>query len=354
MQDIVEKPLRILVITSKYKHHSENAGYIQLSKFIKPAYIIGIDETQARKPPYILIAYKWLYEFIGWWKYRNKIDLVHIYYGEEYYRFSGFLFRKIPVIVTFHQPKEKLIYEIRHGGDGGRIYRLAHRLTRNRFKKIAAAIVLEESQREVLKEVMLENKIHVIYHGVYLMPQNPTAKTTVSKNNKLILSLGNWLRDWDFFENILSEAYKQLPDVTFKLINKSIDPIVLNKLNKLDNFKYEADVSDDELINFIREAKFLFLPLKSGAGNNAVMESLALGTPLLLPDIFHKEFQLKCDAIFFYKPDDINDCILQIRHLLIINSEENKLITNKALELIEKFSWEEIAKKTFGIYENCV
>ena len=343
---------RVLVITSKYNHHSEFGGYIQLSKFTKPTYIIGIDETSKKKPLYFLRAYKWLYEFIGWWKYRNKIDILHIYYGEEYYRFSAFLFRKIPIIVTYHQPPEKLIEEITTGGDGGRIYRFAHRLTKKRFEKLAAAIVLEENQKEILKKVIPENKIHVIYHGVYLKPKNHNYK--FNRDNNLIISIGNWLRDWNFFENILKEALTQFPGVTFKLVNKKIDLKILQKLNKYNNFKYESDVTDYQLAKLLNTAKFLFLPLKSAAGNNAVMEGLALGTPILLPDIFNAKFQLKCAATQSYQPENINDCILKIKALLNADSTENERMEKEAKNLIKKFSWKEIAKKTSIIYNKSI
>lgn len=340
---------RILAISSKFKHHAANGGYIQLAKYIQPKHLIGIDETSSKKTPYLLKAYKWLYEFIGWWKYRHSIDLVHIYYGEDYFRFSCFLFRKKKIVVTFHQPPERLHYEITKGGDGGRIYRFAHRLTKSRFKKLDAAIVLEESQKEVLKKVMPSHKIHVIYHGINLHDYTSKNYDSIKRDSNIILTIGNWLRDWAFYEKVIQLYEKENPSITFKLINKQLEVEVLNRLLQYKNFKYLSDIDDQQLNKEIVTAQFLFLPLLSAAGNNAVMEGLALGKPLLISNIFHKEYQLSCDAIKFYDKNNIDECRFHIDALLNLTDKEYQRISTTATEKIKEFSWEVIANKTATI-----
>ena len=340
---------RILAISSKFKHHAVNGGYIQLAKYIKPKYLIGIDETSSKDTPYLLKAYKWLYEFIGWWKFRHTIDLVHIYYGEEYFRFSCLLFRKKKIVATFHQPPERLHYEITKGGDGGRIYRLAHRLTKNRFKKLDAAIVLEESQKEVLEKVMPSNKIHVIYHGISLQDYTSKSYDSIERNTKTVLTIGNWLRDWTFYEKVIKLYEKENPSLTFKLINKQLEDEVLNKLLQYKNFKYLTDINDQQLNKEIVTAQFLFLPLISAAGNNAVMEGLALGKPLLMPDIFHKNYQLSCDAVILYEKHNLDHCLTMINSLLKLDEQEYQRISAVAKEKIKEFTWEVIANKTTNI-----
>ncbi|MCB0473735.1 MAG: hypothetical protein KDC56_11810, partial [Flavobacteriaceae bacterium] len=110
--------LKVLAIATKYKHHAKTGGYIQLAKHLTPNFLIGVDETNSKQPHYLLRAYKWLYEWIAFFSYYQQTDLVHIYYGEEYFRFSTFLFRKKPVVVTFHQPPSRLDYEVNRGGTG--------------------------------------------------------------------------------------------------------------------------------------------------------------------------------------------------------------------------------------------
>ena len=72
--------MRVLAIATKYKHHSKNGGYIHLSKYLPPVLLTGVDETKLKQPPYILRAYKWLYEWIIFFKYYNRFDGIHIYY----------------------------------------------------------------------------------------------------------------------------------------------------------------------------------------------------------------------------------------------------------------------------------
>jgi glycosyltransferase involved in cell wall biosynthesis len=339
----------ILAITSRYKHHGESTGYVQLKKFLPPKYEVGIDET--KNQPYIVRAYKWLFEFYAWYKYRKSAKLLHIYYGEEYYRFSSILFKNIPIVATFHQPPEKLMYEILQGGDGGRIYRFTHRLTKNRFKRLSAAIVLEESQKEVLKQVMPESKIHVIYHGIFT--ENST-HIEFSKKNKSpfqILTIGNWLRNWEFYEEVIASFERENHPVIFKLINRQINLSTLEKLSSYKNFSFIKNADDDLLQQEIKNSLAVFLPLQSAAGNNAVMESLALGTPLILPDIYSLNYQLRNSAVRFYSPNQINSCKTEILELISVSTDEYESIQKDALKLIKRFDWSEIAKQTATIYK---
>lgn len=343
--------MKVLVIATKYKHHSKSGGYIQLARFLRPKFLIGIDETKERLPPYFMRAYKWLYEFLAFFKYGNRADLVHIYYGEEYFRFSTFLFRKTPVIVTFHQPASRLKYEIEKGGTGGRIARFTHRITKNRFKNIAAAIVMEETQKEILKRIIPEKKIKVIYHGIDLdlyNVKNQDKVDSIEKNQ--IITIGNWLRDWDFYAKVLEYSEIHRPSWRFVLINRSISPSDLKRFNKHSNFQYKPDLNDSELFRIIQTSKLHFLPLSEATANNAIIESLAIGCPVILPSIFSSQYQLKCDSLFFYSKGNLEDVLLKIEKLIELDLNKYETLVKDGFKKIQNFDWPKIAVQTQALY----
>ena len=91
---------RVLVIRTDFAHHGDRFGYKQLLAYIKPAFVFGVNERGPKPTTNILLRkYPWLYEFLAWPK-RKQVDLVHIFYGEDYYRWSGFLFKGKPIVVT--------------------------------------------------------------------------------------------------------------------------------------------------------------------------------------------------------------------------------------------------------------
>src|ERR1044072_3393663 len=112
--------MRVLAIRTDFSHHGERYGYKQILKYIDPLMVIGINVRDPLQRRFFLKGrYQWLFEFEAF-RFRDKIDLVHILYGEDYYRWSGSLFGKTPVVATFHQPPEILEREVLKGDVRGR------------------------------------------------------------------------------------------------------------------------------------------------------------------------------------------------------------------------------------------
>ena len=103
--------MKVLAILTRFKHHGEHSGYKQILKYIKPIFELGINEDDGVNVGKLKLKYQWLFEWESL-RYRKHVDLVHVMYGEDYLRFSPYLFRKIPVVATFHQPAASLEREI--------------------------------------------------------------------------------------------------------------------------------------------------------------------------------------------------------------------------------------------------
>lgn len=345
--------MKIAAISTRYKHHAKRGGYITLAEYLPPTYLIGINEVKKKSPIYILKAYKWLYEWILRIKHKN-IDLIHIYYGEEYFRFTTFLFSKTPVVATFHQPYSRLKYEIEQGGTGGRIARFTHRLMSNRFRKLAGAIVLEEKQRELLAGVMPIERIHVIYHGIDFGHYQAMKKADIIPSPKQVITVGNWLRDWELYERVLELAETQYPELRFVLINRSITDHWLRRFKNFSNFTYKGQVTDDELVVAMQQSKVHFLPLTEATANNSVMESLAIGCPLVMPDIFSSTYQLRNSATLFFKPHSHEGALKKIMSVIHSDSVSYANMQKEGTETIKAFSWENVAAQTADVYQNAV
>lgn len=342
--------MKILALSTLYKHHAKSGGYIQLAKLLKPDALLGVFETQAKTQPYLLRAYKWLFEWIAYFKYKNSFDLIHIYYGEEYFRFSSLLFSKTPVVVTFHQPPTRLKYEIEKGGTGGRIARFTHRLTKSRFRKLAAAIVLEEQQKEILAAVMPRDKIHVIYHGIWADDFTNNILPHSQKTKHQVITVGNWLRDWNLYKNILSICEKEHPSLRFILINRSLDKKLLAEFQLHKNFEYKNDLSDEGLFHEIAKSQVHLLPLIEATANNSLMESLALGCPIVASNVFSPNYQLNCEAINLFPKENARKAIGNILGIIALKPIEYEEKVKKGINKIKEFNWSNIAQKTEELY----
>lgn len=349
MEDL--EGIKILVISTIFKHHASRGGYDRLSNYLSPSMKLGVDETSEALPPFIFRAYKWLYEWVARLQDGRTIDLIHIYYAEEYYRFTSFLFPNTPVIATFHQPPTRLRREITSGGTGGRVSRFTHNITKSRFKNLAAAIVMEEQQKKILCEVMSPDRIHVIYHGIDVdYFQNMLQNQPKVEANRVI-TVGNWLRDWDFYESVLQICESENSGLQFVLINRSIEPAYLKRFKEYSNFKYVPDLSDVQLVEQLSSSKVHFLPLIEATANNSVMESLAVGCPLVLPNVFSEQYQLSNAATRFYKINTPESAISQINQLIELPDSDYYSLRQLAREKAKYFDWRVIAERTADVYK---
>ena len=302
------------------------------------------------KKHYLLRRYRFLYEIIAKvFSSPKKIDLVHIMYGEEYYRLSNILFKSVPIVVTFHQPPQILENEITKGNHSGRVMGILHKMNKNRFRKISAAIVVNENQKPILSKVMPKSKIHVLPLGLNFNYLNNFRNENKIKRQNIILTVGNWQRDWNFYFEFVKEMQIQKPEFQFILINRVLPERYLIKIKNYKNLKYFFNASTEQLYTYYLKSKVQFLPFLGSTANNSINESIALGCPILtnvnITNFGNSNFYFKVKL----NQQNVKDCIEKIFQ---IGEEEFKKISLSANEKSKKFDWEIIAHETKNIYKS--
>ncbi|MCF8262738.1 MAG: glycosyltransferase [Melioribacteraceae bacterium] len=345
--------IKVLAIRTDFKHHGENHGYKQILKGIKPKFVLGINERDPEeKIPTVFKKYQWLFEFKAK-KYENEIDILHILYGEDYFRWSARLFKKVPIVVTFHQPADSLEQEILHGNLRGRIGKITHQINKNRFQKISAAIVTNISQKEILTQVMDAEKIFVVPLGIQLDELNALYKNRPKRKESepTLITIGNWLRDWDFYFKIVEKC----PDWNFQIINRSLGEQYKNLCESFPNVRYFENVDDDKVNELLLEADLQFLPVTGMAASNALIQGLGLGCPLVLTETEKdNQYNSEMDFIKLYKKGDTEDCINRIKSIVELRDNEKNILQDKANLYAQNFSWHNITQKTIDIYKSII
>lgn len=346
----VLKNKNIAVIRTDFKHHGAHSGYKQVLKYLHPKYVFGLDQNvTAHHENRLLQKYLWLYEF-QLFKYRKEVDLLFIMYAEEFFRFSWRFMRKAKIVATFHMPPELLAMELFKGNQRGRIGQLTHFLNKRRFSKIDAAIVTSENQRAVLKQFVNESKIHLIPLGVHLKPLLDAFDRKHLQHKFMathkIITVGNWLRDWDFYFKVVAEC----PDMQFTLINRNLAGPYKEMLGRYPNLKYLHDVDDATMFDEVLTSDLHFLPLQAMAGNNALLQSLALGCPVLIPDYEADHYRHQRDFIRVYEHSNLEDCISEIKKALALSAEVKDDISAQSVQYASQFDWKAIAEKHEEIF----
>lgn len=345
--------MRVLAISTSFAHHGTESGYKQILKYIKPVCLLGINELASSKQNLIFNKYPFLYEFVAYFK-RTKADVLHILYGENYFRFSAVLFR-IPIVVTFHQPPETLKFELETGAYSGRVAGLMHRLNKGRFNKVAAAIVTSQGQKEVLKKYINEKKIFVIPLGIHLDGSNRIFQHLKDLNNNhsrpYVIVLGNWMRDWELFASVLNIMQIKMPSLNFILVNKKLDEPIRDRLSAYSNLEIKKEVSRQDLLELLYFAELNFMPVKSAAGNNALIEGLSMGCPAIVTvdgvDLLHNE-----EVVVKYRKNNAFELAQEVvSGVLSENREKIRLACNN---YAQQFDWKAIAERTNFVYNSVV
>jgi glycosyltransferase involved in cell wall biosynthesis len=342
--------MRILALLTRFKHHRPDGGYKRLLQELERHHAAeirswGNDETDAGFPSGRLdrlqMSYKWVAEFRaargvkGW-----RPDLVHIMYGEEYFRFSHRLFRGIPLVATFHHPADVLDRELKHGDHGGRVAKWTHALNRGRFAHLAAAIVTHPDQKAVLSAFMPAERIHVIPLGVDL--PEPSAQP----EREGCLTLGNWFRDWAMYEKVT----QAMPETPFHLVNRNLPEDVRERLQGWPNVTYHPDVSDAELQRLIASSSVAFLPLQKLAGSNALLECLAGGLPVVMSDVNAGEWANAApEAVRRFRADDAEEAVRRVREQLARTGLAQRAL---CVEIAKTYSWPQVAARTHELFES--
>jgi glycosyltransferase involved in cell wall biosynthesis len=90
------------------------------------------------------------------------------------------------------------------------------------------------------------------------------------------ITVGHWLRDWQLFRSVALA----LPSFTFEVVApQAVD------LEGLPNVRHHRNIKDVRLADLYRSSDILFLPLTESTANNALLEGIASGLPVVATNL---------------------------------------------------------------------
>jgi len=302
-----------------------------------------------------------------YWKWlamnaRTKTDIIHVQFNYELFGKSSFwtyfnsllffytifflnTFKKIPVILTFHE-----------------IFPAGRKLVRSTdkiYKRADAFIVHTEEAKKALEARGYKN-IYVVPHGVYnkpvFLPQEECRKKLGLPNKKILTIFGfvNPFKNYEFAFEVL----KNLPKDYFLLIAGGCrikeDEEYFNKVTALfkkfpENSKILGFVKDeDQDIVFNATDIFLF-PYKRTTQSGVMSRVFAYKKPCVAaPLTAFKEINAKYPCLEIAK--DQNDWVGKIKKITTDNKYRENLITHID-QYYQENNWTNIAKVHESIYE---
>jgi glycosyltransferase involved in cell wall biosynthesis len=268
-------------------------------------------------------------------------DIVHVSYIENNLGFLDRYSKKFNyrLLATVHQPSSW--------------WRLSHPHPES-VSKLDALIVLAKSDIDYFDE-FLPGKVHFIPHGVdtsFFHPKTDNLGLEVHAEFPRCVFSGAWLRDLDTLSIIIDKLLKINEYIHFDLIiplaSRNRDS--LYRLASHERVKWHANLSDENLRNIYQDASLLVLPLLDCTANNALLESMSCGLPIVsnavggIVDYTTPDFAslLPCGDI-----DGFVNAILELVENQNLGKSRGAAARSYAVEYLD---WKVIAKSTLNLY----
>ena len=282
--------MRIRFEYTQYPHWGGRSGYVQLVRHLDPRrFQIDLHGTPDSEEtgefaqwlmPFRPSLRRWIKRGgrMPWYKLGDLcaeiaalescsargFDIIHFLDGEHSAQFLPRVIKAsglsdVRTVATFHQPPEWAQKVV----DG------------TLLRWLDAIVLVSPSQLPFFSSFVPEDRLHLLLHGIDTDFFRP-ASSPPRLHRVRCITTGHWLRDWDTFRKVASV----LGDISFDVVTRRDI-----KFEDLPNVNVHSGVSDAELAELYRSADILFLPLVQSTANNALLEGIASGLPVIATDL---------------------------------------------------------------------
>jgi glycosyltransferase involved in cell wall biosynthesis len=217
-----------------------------------------------------------------------------------------------------------------------------------RLRKFSALILMSEVQRPFFASLGVpHDRIHVVHHGIdcdFFSPSRAKRSGPFT-----VLFVGNFRRNFKLLAEICCrlEPYEGI-EIRIVVPRSRIAEFARHK-----NVKASSDLSDVELRNAYREASCLLMTLETATANNAILEAMACGLPIVAENIGGVAEYTGSDSAILCPPRaarELTDAILTLYKDDSRRLRMGDLARTRAREL----NWPIVAKRTIEVYEKAL
>ena len=342
----------ILLLRTRYPHWGAQSGINQVLRHIQPGpfaiderVVEDSDEQFPIKNERVRTILRWAVQCRGmqWYRLsdlaaeievyrrsrRGGVDIVHFLDGEHSAQFFPGLQRRWSrpkVVATYHQPPDRLDTVV----------------IRKVISRLDYVLLVSPDQISYFKDLIAPDRIQVILHGINTEYFRPGG--TPKREGKFrCLTVGHCLRDFEAVGKVAT-ALKNHPGIEFHVVTHRD-----TGLDGLSNVTLHRNLSDGQLLARYQESDLLFLPLIQSTANNALLEGIACGLPVvstLLPSV--KAYLPGGEAVLVKEnhPDDLSGALLD----LCRDPERRMLMSKFARARAEELDWRNIAPEYEAFY----
>lgn len=282
--------MKIHIIRTHYPHWSEHSGIHQFVKYLDPQrykvemrlasdsdadFPIQREEIQSVLRRAVQSRGMQWYklsdltaEVSAWRKcWAQKVDIVHYLDGEHSAQFLPtlcklLLHQRPKLIANYHQPPDLL----------------DSLLDQKIIPQLDAIIVVSPEQVSYFNRLTDPDRVHLILHGIDIDYFKPDESARQGDRCRCI-TVGKYLRDFHALRQV-AEMLSNDHRIEFHVVSSEA-----SEVEGLDNVTVYRGIDDAKLLSLYQQSDILFLPLIQSTANNALLEGIACGLPVISTEL---------------------------------------------------------------------
>jgi glycosyltransferase involved in cell wall biosynthesis len=215
------------------------------------------------------------------------------------------------------------------------------------------ALIVPASREVAYFEQYLPGRVFFIPHGIDTDFFHP-AESTQTKSPRCVFS-GRHLRDIHTLAQVIDIIVKHNPNIGFDMIvpreSRDRSNADLIRIARHEQVCWHAGLSDEQLKKLYQQATMLVLPIIDCTANNALLEAIACGLPVISNDVGGLRDYTRDSFADLLPIGDVDGFVNAILRLAE-DSQEQHNRSKMAREFAQThLTWKQIAEQTKEVYQ---
>jgi glycosyltransferase involved in cell wall biosynthesis len=339
----------VLMLASSPPTLAARSGYTRVAEHISGAELIEVprvgDGNMMQKGVRVLanrLSVTSWYQFSSarlelraWKRLRSGFrGLVHVLWADSDLGYMDLICRRrgVPICCTFHGAAEELPSVIPRP---------------RRLRNLGAIIVVSKTQTEYFLSVGVpKERIVFIPHGVDAQYFTATDARTPA-DVFTVLSVGSYRRNFELLRTVC-ERFQDDTRFRFEIVSA---PRFRAMFEGLPNVLFRSGISDRELVEAYGGASCLLMTAESSTANNAILEALACGLPIVTERVGGISEYVNAECALETAPREVEGLVEALK---LLQRDENlrRKMAAAARRHAVSFSWENIGRLTNQVYQD--